>query len=383
MSANSSTVVPSAGGAPGDAATPDREVPRIGFVERATSWDWLLGAFAVFVIVLAVLTTDNFSNSFNLESSLTRMAAKALMVLPLAMLIIARQIDISVASIGGLAGITFGLTVEAGAPFPLAIVVALLTGAACGSLNGFLVTKLGLPSLIVTLGTLAMFRGLCYVLVGGTPISGMPEALRDFVNGSVPGTFIPYAIVPFLILLPIAAVILHRTVFGRRVYAIGGNPDTARYSGVRTESVLFRLFVASGLAAAIAGIIQTGITSSASPDGLFGFELDVVTVCFLGGISFLGGRGRMTGVAWSLVIVIVLRSVLQLRNVAAFGQAAIVGVVLIVSLLLVNVVAKVGAARATKRTVAGRSTHVPAATDFELTAPTTTTTPTDNQRSTS
>ncbi|MEP1124612.1 MAG: ABC transporter permease [Ilumatobacter sp.] len=382
MSSDTPTVTPPTATLPADAETPAREVPRIGFVERATSWDWLLGAFAILVIIVAVFTTDNFTNSFNLESSLTRMAAKALMVLPLAMLIIAREIDISVASIGGLSGISFGMSVEAGAPFPLAIVVALLTGAACGSLNGVLVTKLKLPSLIVTLGTLAMFRGLCYVLVGGSPVSGMPEPLTDFVNGSVPGTFIPYAIVPFLLLLPIAGMILHRTVFGRRVYAIGGNPDTARYSGVRTESVLFRLFVASGLAAAIAGIIQTGITSSASPDGLFGFELDVVTVCFLGGISFLGGRGRLTGVAWALVVVIVLRSILQLRNVAAFGQAAVVGVVLIVSLLLVNVAAKVGAARATKRTVAERS--------FDNTRPhdigpdvASTATPTHNQRSTS
>jgi rhamnose transport system permease protein len=372
MSADSAPAPTPASGVPDGSTIAERRVPRVGVIERATSWDWLLGAFAIVVIVLAVVTTDNFTNSFNLESSLTRMAAKALMVLPLAMLIIAREIDISVASVAGLSGITFGMSVESGAPLPLAIVVALLTGAACGTFNGVLVTRLKLPSLIVTLGTLAMFRGLCYVLVGGTPINGMPEPLTDFVNGSVPGTFIPLAIVPFLILLPIAGVILHRTVFGRRVYAIGGNPDTARYSGVRAESVVLRLFVASGLAAGLAGIIQTGITSSASPDGLFGFELDVVTICFLGGISFLGGRGRMTGVAWALVIVIVLRSVLQLRNVAAFGQAAIVGVVLIVSLLLVNVVAKVGAARATRRTVAERTSR-----DAESTVST------NNQRRTS
>jgi rhamnose transport system permease protein len=382
MSTETPTATAPSGGIRHEATTTDRPVLRVGLIERATSWDWLLGAFAVFVVLLAVLTADNFTNTFNLESSLTRMAAKALMVLPLAMLIIAREIDISVASIAGLSGITFGMSVEAGAPLPLAMVVALLTGAACGTFNGVLVTRLKLPSLIVTLGTLAMFRGLCYVLVGGTPITGMPEPLTDFVNGSVPGTFIPFAIVPFLILLPIAGIILHRTVFGRRVYAIGGNPDTARYSGVRAESILLRLFIASGLAAALAGIIQTGITSSASPDGLFGFELDVVTVCFLGGISFLGGRGRMTGVAWSLVVVIVLRSVLQLRNVAAFGQAAIVGVVLIVSLLLANVVAKVGAARATRRTVAEHSPRDRSSPDVSADAASLTTS-TNNQRSTS
>ncbi|XAZ32778.1 hypothetical protein AAHB34_09020 [Paenarthrobacter ureafaciens] len=151
-------------------------------------------------------------------------------------------------------------------------------------------------------------------------------------------------------LAPVFFVVLHKTPFGRRVFAIGGNPATASYSGVKNRKIIFELFVTSGLVAALAGIIHVGITSSASPDGALGYELDVVTVVFLGGISFLGGKGRMTGVFWALVVVIAIRSMLQLQNFGAYGQAAVVGLVLILSLLMANITNTVSSALAARRT---------------------------------
>jgi rhamnose transport system permease protein len=316
---------------------------------KFTSWEWLLGLFAVLLILTASVTTIGFVDSYNLESSLSRMAAKALLALPLAFLIIAREIDISVASIAGLCGIAFGLTTQSGGSTTLAITVALIIGAACGAVNGFLVAVLKLPSLVVTLGSLALFRGLCYVLVGGTPISGLPPEIVDFANGAIPGTFIPLAIVPFVFLASIAAIILHRTAFGRRLFAIGGNPDTARYAGVKNNRMVFELFVASGLVSALAGLIQIGITSSAAPDSAVGFELDAITVVFLGGVSFLGGTGKMSGVLWAIVVIVTVRSMLQLQNYGAYGQAAVVGLILIASLLLGNLALKASAVRATRR----------------------------------
>lgn len=315
---------------------------------RAGQWEWLLGAFAIALIIVSSMTTDGFTDAYNLESSISRMAAKALLVLPLVFLIVARHIDISVASIAGLAGISYGLMVQAGGSHEAALVAAIATGLACGAFNGFFVAVLGLPSLIVTLGTLALFRGLGYVLVGGTPISPLPSQLTEFANGSVGGTFIPWNIVPFLLLTPIAAVVLHRTPFGRRVFAMGGNPNAATYAGVRTNRMVFQMFLVSGMVAAIAGVIQIGITSSASPDSAFGFELDAVTVVFLGGVSFLGGKGKLSGVLWSLVVVIAVRSMLQLQNFGAYGQAAVVGFILIGSLLLANVAQRVGYARSAR-----------------------------------
>lgn len=236
----------------------------------------------------------------------------------------------------------------------VALLAAILTGLVCGAINGFLVAVLRLPSLVVTLGSLALFRGLCYVLVGGTPISPLPPELIEFANGSVGDTFIPLTIVPFLILAPVAALGLHRTVFGRRVYAIGGNPEAARYAGVKSKEIIFRLFATSGIVAAIAGIIQIGITSSAAPDSAIGFELDAITVVFLGGVSFLGGKGKFSGVIWALGIVVIVRSMLQLQNFGAYGQAAVIGLILIFSLLLANLAERLAVARATRRARAAR-----------------------------
>lgn len=323
---------------------------------KALSWEWLLGGFAVVLFLVATLSTPGFIDAYNLESSISRMSAKALLVLPLVFLIVAREIDISVASVAGLTGIAYGLAVQNGAPHLPAVAVAVLTGALCGAINGFFVAVMQLPSLVVTLGSLALFRGLCYVLVGGTPISPLPPELIEFANGSVGSTFIPLTIVPFLILAPIAAVVLHLTTFGRRVYAIGGNPDAARYAGVRSRRMIFQLFVVSGAVAAIAGVIQVGITSSAPPDGAVGFELDAITIVFLGGVSFLGGRGKISGVVWGLIVVVVVRSMLQLQNFGAYGQAAVVGAILMVSLLLANVAMRVATDRAARR---ARSTTLP------------------------
>lgn len=324
---------------------------------RITSWEWLLGAFAIVLFILASITTPGFTDAYNLESSISRMAAKALLVLPLVFLIIAREIDISVASIAGLSGITYGLAVQAGLPNLAALPIAIATGLVCGAINGFFVAVLRLPSLVVTLGSLALFRGLCYVLVGGTPISPLPPELIEFANGSVGDTFIPLTIVPFLILAPIAALVLHKTVLGRRVYAIGGNPETARYAGVKSKKIIFQLFVSSGAIAAIAGIIQIGITSSAAPDSAIGFELDAITVVFLGGVSFLGGKGKFSGVMWALVVVVIVRSMLQLQNFGAYGQAAVIGLILIFSLLLANLAQRLSLSRATRK---ARAASLPA-----------------------
>jgi rhamnose transport system permease protein len=271
------------------------------------------------------------------------------MILPLALLIIAREIDISVASIAGLSGVCAGIALRDGHSIAIAIALAVTVGLCCGAFNGFCVTVLGMPSLVVTLGTLALFRGLCYVLLGGTPVTDIPTSLIEFGNNNLSGTYLPLDILPFVVLAPLFALTLHRLPTGRRIYAIGGNPATARYSGAHQDRIKFGLFLGSGLVCAIAGVINIGRTSQASPDGMLGYELDAITIVFLGGVSFLGGKGRMSGVIWSLVLLIALRSVLQLHNVSPYAQGTAVGVLLIFSLLLSNlaqaVADKLGARR--------------------------------------
>lgn len=325
-----------------------REPLRTRLLGRVLAWEGGLAVLTVLLVMVAVATTPGFSDGYNLESSLSRMAAKALLVLPLVPLIIAREIDISVASTAALSGITMAMATEAGASGSVAVLVALATGLACGAVNAFFVL-LGLPSLIVTLGTLAMFRGLCYVLVGGTPVASVPRWLLDHSFSDLPRTYVPDNVVPFVVLAALTWVVLHGTPFGRRVFAIGGNPGTARYAGVPQRRILAVLFLNSGLIAAVAGMVHTGLNSSASPDAMLGFELDAVTVVFLGGVSFLGGVGRMSGVMWALACVIVLRSTLQLQNVGAYGQSAVVGLLLIASLLAANSVTALSARMSTRR----------------------------------
>lgn len=301
-----------------------------------TRWDTLLGLLVVVVLIVASATTPGFTTSTNIADSISLMSEKALMVLPLVLLIIAREIDISVASMAALSAVVAGMVLRAGQPLVLAVGAALLVGLVCGAFNGFCVTVLGMPSLVVTLGTLALYRGLCYVLLGGTPVSTIPTTLLNLGSQNLPGIPLPQDIIPFLILAPIFAIVLHRLPTGRRIFAIGGGPQTARYAGVRSNKIRFRLFVTSGVLCSIAGIINIGRTSSASPDALLGYELDAITVVFLGGVSVLGGKGRMTGVLWALILLIALRSALQLHNFAAYQQGTAVGILLIFSLLISN-----------------------------------------------
>lgn len=300
-------------------------------------WDTLLGFLVIMVLIGAAATTPGFTTNSNIADSISLMSEKALMVLPLVLLIIAREIDISVASMAGLSAVVAGMVLRAGQPVLVAVIAALLVGLLCGAFNGFCVTVLGMPSLVVTLGTLALFRGLCYVLLHGTPVSTIPTSLLNLGSQNLPGLPIPQDVIPFLVLAPIFAIVLHGLPTGRRIFAIGGNPDTAKYAGVRSNKIRFGLFVVSGLVCSIAGIINIGRTSAASPDSLLGYELDAITVVFLGGVSVLGGKGRMSGVLWALTLLIALRSALQLHNVAAYAQGTAVGVLLIFSLLISNV----------------------------------------------
>jgi rhamnose transport system permease protein len=310
---------------------------------RIGSWESILVALTIVLLVIGLVTTPSFGTEYNFQSAVANFSEKALMALPLALLILVRQIDISIASIAALSGIAMSLTLQAGMPLPIALSIAFVVGTLCGIVNGFFVTVLGMPALLVTLGTLSLFRGLCYVLVGGTPILA-PDEIVAFGNNTIPYTFIPLAIIPFLIAAPIFAIVLHRTAVGRRLYAIGGNPDTASYSGVHNKRITFLLFVLSGALSSIAGVIATGRSSSASPASLFGAELDCVTIVFLGGFSFLGGSGRMTGVFWAIALVIGLRSLLLLNGASGDAQATAVGILLIASLLAANILRKTSAA---------------------------------------
>lgn len=310
--------------------------PRTTPRRRIDPWNLLLAALTLGVFAYGAAAVPNFLTAFNLSQLSAGVAEKALLVLPMVMLIIAREIDLSVASILALTSVIFGMLVQAGTPLLPAMALVLLVGAALGAFNGLLVTALGLPSLVVTLGTMAMFRGIGYILLGSGSVNIFPDSLTDFGIGDVPGTRIPLVIVPFLVLAPFFAAWLHFRPFGRRVFATGGSPEAALYSGISIKRVRFMLFVVSGLVCAVAGMVYTARLANSRANNALGMELDVITIVLLGGVSVWGGRGRLTGVLWALVLVALLRNILGINSIGGDVQSMVIGLLLIGSILISN-----------------------------------------------
>ena len=306
-------------------------------LRHLVTWESFLAVLTLATLAYASLSLDTFATQFNISQAIAGVAERALVALPMVLLIIAREIDISVASILALSSVIFGLAIQADWSLSLAIAAALLCGGLCGAFNGALVTLLGLPSLVVTLGTLAMFRGIGYILLGSASVNIFPDSFTDFGIDGVFDSALPWTIVPFLVLAPIFAVVLQATPIGRRLYAIGGNPDAARYAGVRVERIRFSLFVVAGLMSALAGIVFTARLANARANNALGLEFDVITIALLGGVSVFGGRGKLTGVFWALVLVATLRNVLGLNQIGGDAQGVMIGLLLIVSLLASNI----------------------------------------------
>jgi rhamnose transport system permease protein len=329
-------------------------------LERWATWETFLALLTLGVIAYACLAVPAFATSFNISQAIAGVSERALIAMPMALLIIAREIDLSVASILSLSSVIFGFAVQSDVPLPLAIALALATGALCGAFNGILVTRGGLPSLVVTLGTLAMFRGIGYIVLGPRSVNIFPDALTDFGIDTVGDTVLPLTILPFLLLAPAFVLILQKSGLGRRIYAIGGNPQVALYSGVRVARIRFMLFVVSGVICGLAAIVFTARVANARADNALGLELDVITVALLGGISVFGGRGKLTGVFWALLLIATVRNVLGLERIGGDAQGTIIGLILIGTLLVSTtaqrVVARVTARRAIPHDQTGDTT---------------------------
>ena len=285
------------------------------------------------VIAISMLTVHGFAQPITVTYLLMDIAPILLIALPMTLVIVTGEIDLSVGSMVGLSSVTTGALVQAGAPFEAAAAAALLVGLIGGAFNGFLITVVGLPSLAVTIGTLALFRGLAVGLLGTTAVTSFPDGWRALAQAKIVGTSIPYIMVPFLILLVIFAVLLHFTSFGRAIYAVGLSKDAARFSGVNVGRTKFILFMLSSLVAAFAGIYFTLRFGSARGDNGTGLELQVIAAVLLGGVSVFGGRGRIHGVIAAVLLIGVLASALRLANVTSDVINIITGALLVLSVV--------------------------------------------------
>ncbi|HET6671953.1 MAG TPA: ABC transporter permease [Agromyces sp.] len=287
----------------------------------------------VVVAVVASLTVRGFGQPITLTFLLLDVMPILLIALPMTLIIITGEIDLSVASIVGLASVLTGVLTQAGVPFEVAALLAILAGAIGGAVNGFLVTVVGLPSLAVTIGTLALFRGLAVGLLGTTAVTDFPEFWTDLAKARMGNTNIPVVLFLFLVLLVVFTVLLHFTPFGRGIYAIGLSSEAARFSGVRVDRTKFILFVLAGTVSALAGIYYTLRYGSARGDNATGLELQVIAAVLLGGVSIFGGRGAIHGVIAGVLLIGVLASALRLANVTSDVINIITGVLLVLSVV--------------------------------------------------
>jgi rhamnose transport system permease protein len=319
------------------------------------SWEALLVILLLISIVIGAVKSPYFLSGFNFYALTSNIMEIAIMALPMTLIIIAGEIDLSVASVLGLSSVVLGLLWQSGHPMWLAIGVALLVGLVAGCLNGLLITGLALPSLVVTIGSLALFRGLAYVVLGDQAVSSFPTAFTNLGFGTIAGTEIPWSGLIFAILAVIFVVILHFSRLGRQLYAIGNNKEAARFSGINVSRVKLLLFILSGGIAALAGVIFTARFSSARPDNAVGLELYVVTVVLLGGVNIFGGRGSLLGVALAIFIVAILQNVLGLLNISGDIQSLAIGLLLILSVLGPNIARRIQVVITRRRLAAGSS----------------------------
>ena len=310
-------------------------------------WEWML---VVLIILLAIANTSlspYFLKWDNLMRASRDSVEIGIMMLTMVFVIITAGIDLSVASTLALTASFMGWLFNMGWNIWLAAGLALALGAAAGALNGFLISRVTLPPLVVTLGTLAFYRGMAYVLLGDEAARGYPEAFTFIGQGRVFGDWkVPFALLLFALLAVIFGLLLHRTPFGRMTFAIGNNEVASRYSGVPVARVKLTIYTLSGLMAALAGIVLASRFGSTRPDIGLGLELDVITATVLGGVSINGGSGTMVGAVLSLILIWELRFGMGLVNVPGQVQGVVVGMLLILSILTPNLVRQVGRSRA-------------------------------------
>lgn len=305
--------------------------------ERLKSWEGFLLGLLIIVVAYNVIKTPAYLSVGNQVNLFGLYIEKIIVALIMTFIIINGEIDLSVASMMGLAACTVAYLYDGGTSMPAAILIALLVGLLGGLLNGFFIAYVGLPSLVTTLSTLIGYRGLARVLLEDKSIGDFPEWFNNLGQHPLIGPF-PFALILFVFLAVLGIIVLHFSGFGRMVYVIGNNKDVARYAGVRIKRVKMTLFVASGFMAAVAGVLLAARLGAVRGDLALGFELDIITMVLLGGVSIFGGSGTLYGVLLSILIILNLRNGMGLANLSGHLQTGVIGMLLILSVLLPNLV---------------------------------------------
>ncbi len=300
---------------------------------RLKSWEGLLLATLAAIFTFNALATPEFATVANQINLFQLSIEKIIMALVMTFVIINAEIDLSIGSMMGLSACAFGWLYSQGVDPVLAIVICLAIGVVGGALNGWFITRVGLPSLVVTLATLIGFRGLARVLLEDRGINGFPPWFNALGQEGLIGP-VPFALIAFVALFLVLYVVLERSGFGRLTYVIGSNKDVAEFAGIDTGRHKMIIFIASGLVAAFAGLLFAARVGAVRGDVGNGFELDVITIVLLGGVSIFGGKGTLVGTLLSVLIVLNLRNGMALLNITGHIQTGVIGILLIASVII-------------------------------------------------
>lgn len=297
-------------------------------------WEWLL----VLLIIVACFVNASLSRYFldvdNLFDMTFNFMEKSLVALPMTFIIISGNIDLSVASNLAMSAVIMATAFQSGLNIWLAVFLGLCIGTIGGLINGLFVSRLRLPALAVTLGTYALYRGVAFVLLGDLVVKGFPDSFIYIGQGNVPNTPVPVPLLLFSAMAVVFGLVLHRTTFGRLIYAIGNNEEACRYSGVAVNRIKVIIFALSGFMSALAGVVMTARFGSVRPNIAAGLELDVITAVVLGGVDIFGGQGSILGVVLALFLMGITRFGMSLKNVPGQVQSTLIGFLLILAILL-------------------------------------------------
>jgi inositol transport system permease protein len=292
----------------------------------------LLIVFGIICLIISLITPQ-FLTVSNLTIIVTQVSINALLAFGVTFVIITGGIDLSLGSIVAVTGVTAAMLAHPDSyPVLIPIVMGLLAGLLMGAFNGFIITKSKIAPFIVTLGTMTIGRGLALILSDGRPVSNLSDSFNYLGSGTVLG--IPILILIFILVFAVCSIILNKTVLGRYIYAIGGNEQAARASGINIDRVKLSVYSISGLLAGLAGILLASRITTGQPNAGAGFELDAIAAVVIGGTSTAGGRGTMAGTLIGVLLIGVINNGLDLLNVTSYYQQVVMGIIIIGAVVL-------------------------------------------------
>lgn len=314
--------------------------PEKKFLNILMNWEFFLLVILSLVVFTNSMMSPYFLDIYNLFDSTYNFSEKALIALPMALIIICGDIDISVASIIAISSVFMGMASAAGADTWLIVLIGLGVGLGAGLTNGFIITRFGIPAIVVTIGTMSLFRGIAYLILGDQAYTVYPDSFGVFGQEALFG-LVPYEFIIFLVCAVIFGFVLHFTTIGRRIFAIGNNPVAARFSGIHVQRYRLCLFALIGLMSGLAAILLTSRIGSTRPNIAMGWELEIITVVILGGVSILGGSGKILGVVLAVLVMGMVMFGFGLINVPGIVMSIFIGSMLIATLLISNFLNKV------------------------------------------